>query len=59
MPTEDIEVTGLFSKYHQHFKSPLKLADVLSTELGTIRIILAYLFPVAMAHLSDFLLVSK
>ena len=34
MPTEDIEVTGLFSKYHQHFKSPLKLADVLSTELG-------------------------
>jgi molecular chaperone Hsp31 and glyoxalase 3 len=34
MPTEDEEITGLFTRYHEHFKAPLKLADVISAELG-------------------------
>lgn len=34
MPTEDKEVTGLFSKYRDSFKKPLKLADVINTALG-------------------------
>lgn len=34
MPTEDEEITGLFTRYHEHFKAPLKLADVISAGLG-------------------------
>lgn len=34
MPTEDEEITGLFTRYHVHFKAPLKLADVISAGLG-------------------------
>ena len=34
MPTEDQEVVGLFSKYRDQFKKPLKLADVVENALG-------------------------
>lgn len=34
MPTEDEEVKGLFAKYRDQFKQPLKLADVIETGLG-------------------------
>ncbi|WP_348720662.1 glyoxalase III HchA [uncultured Alcanivorax sp.] len=34
MPSEDEEVKGLFSKYRDQFKQPLKLADVVKDALG-------------------------
>ena len=34
MPTEDEALVGLFSKYRQQFKKPLKLADVIKNCLG-------------------------
>lgn len=34
MPSEDEEVKGLFSKYRDQFKQPLKLADVVKEALG-------------------------
>jgi molecular chaperone Hsp31 and glyoxalase 3 len=34
MPTEDEEITGLFTRYHELFKAPLKLADIISAGLG-------------------------
>ena len=34
MPSEDEEVKGLFSKYRDQFKQPLKLADVVEEALG-------------------------
>lgn len=34
MPREDEEVKGLFAKYRDRFKQPLKLADVIRTALG-------------------------
>lgn len=34
MPSEDKEVAGLFAKYRDQFKKPLKLADVVTKALG-------------------------
>ncbi|MDH1210592.1 protein deglycase HchA [Pseudomonas chengduensis] len=34
MPSEDDEVKGLYAKYRERFKSPLKLADVIEKALG-------------------------
>ncbi|HEV7328888.1 MAG TPA: glyoxalase III HchA [Bosea sp. (in: a-proteobacteria)] len=34
MPREDAEVKGLFARYRDRFKQPLKLADVIETALG-------------------------
>lgn len=34
MPHEDKEIVGLFSKYRDQFKQPLKLADVVKNALG-------------------------
>lgn len=34
MPSEDEEVKGLFTKYHQQFKQPKKLSDVVEQGLG-------------------------
>lgn len=34
MPSEDAEVKGLFAKYRDQFKKPLKLADVIKKNLG-------------------------
>ncbi len=34
MPSEDAEVKGLYDKYRDRFKSPLKLADVIEKALG-------------------------
>lgn len=34
MPSEDEEVKGLFAKYRDQFKNPLKLADVVEKALG-------------------------
>lgn len=34
MPSEDREVKGLFAKYRDQFKKPLKLCDVVETALG-------------------------
>lgn len=34
MPSEDQEVVGLFAKYRDQFKQPLKLADVVKKALG-------------------------
>ncbi len=34
MPSEDEEVKGLFAKYRDQFKQPLKLADVIEQALG-------------------------
>ena len=34
MPSEDEEVKGLFAKYRDQFKEPLKLADVVEKALG-------------------------
>ncbi|WP_054657359.1 glyoxalase III HchA, partial [Stenotrophomonas pictorum] len=34
MPSEDTEVLGLFARYREAFKQPLKLADVVETALG-------------------------
>jgi molecular chaperone Hsp31 and glyoxalase 3 len=34
MPSEDAEVKGLYNKYRDRFKSPLKLADVIEKALG-------------------------
>ena len=34
MPREDAEVKGLFARYRDQFKQPLKLADVIETALG-------------------------
>jgi molecular chaperone Hsp31 and glyoxalase 3 len=45
MPTEDEEITGLFTRYHEHFKAPLKLADVISAELGNDSDYLAVFIP--------------
>ena len=35
MPSEDEEVKGLFAKYREQFKKPLKLADVIDSQLGS------------------------
>nr|WP_040903561.1 glyoxalase III HchA [Yokenella regensburgei] len=45
MPTEDEEITGLFTRYHEHFKAPLKLADVISAGLGNDSDYLAVFIP--------------
>ncbi|MDR3104789.1 MAG: protein deglycase HchA [Yokenella regensburgei] len=45
MPTEDEEITGLFTRYHEHFKAPLKLADVISVGLGNDSDYLAVFIP--------------
>ncbi len=34
MPSEDTEVKGLFAKYRDQFKKPLKLSEVIETKLG-------------------------
>lgn len=34
MPSEDKEVKGLFAKYRNQFKKPLKLSEVIETKLG-------------------------
>ena len=34
MPSKDEEVKGLFAKYREQFKKPLKLADVIDSQLG-------------------------
>jgi len=34
MPSEDKEVKGLFAKYRDQFKKPLKLSEVIETKLG-------------------------
>ncbi len=34
MPSEDVEVKGLYAKYRDQFKQPLKLAEVLDKALG-------------------------
>lgn len=34
MPSEDVEVKGLYAKYRDQFKQPLKLAEVLDNALG-------------------------
>jgi molecular chaperone Hsp31 and glyoxalase 3 len=45
MPTEYEEITGLFTRYHEHFKAPLKLADVISAGLGNDSDYLAVFIP--------------